>query len=127
MAIEFTRFRMKQTPGKIKYPGIYLMNAIEKGFSLGDAEKRRIAGKDVISTNPELGAQKKIKDTEAKNILEEAKNALANLSGERKQEISLAYTKSSAGILLCGETDPDKMLSHPRAGAGFAVFLLKAI
>ena len=127
MAIEFTRFRMKQTPGKIKYPGIYLMNAIEKGFSLGDAEKRRIAGKDVISTNPELGTQKKIKDTEAKNILEEAKNALANLSGERKREISLAYRKSSAGILLCGETDPDKMLSHPRAGAGFAVFLLKAI
>ena len=31
MAIEFTRFRMRQAPGKIKYPGIYLMNAIEKG------------------------------------------------------------------------------------------------
>ena len=127
MAIEFTRFRIKQTPGKIKYPGIYLMNAIEKGFSLGDAEKRRMAGKDVISINQDLDTQKKIKDAEAKNILEKAKNALANLSGERKREISLAYTKSSAGIILRGETDPDKMLSHPRAGAGFAVFLLKAI
>lgn len=130
MAIEFTRFRMKQIPGKIKYPGIYLMNAIEKGFSLGDAEKEQTeqaVQKDVNKINPNIDVQKNIKDAEAKNILKKAKNALADLSEEQKREISVAYTKSSAGVILCGETDPDKMLSHPRAGAGFAVFVLKMI
>jgi len=126
MAIEFTRFRLKQTPGKIKYPGIYLMKAIEKGFSLGDVEKRRIEEKD-RGKNPDLDIQKNIKDAEAKNMIEKAKSALIDLSEERKQEILTAYTKSSAGMIIRGESDPDKMLSHPRAGAGFAVFILKAI
>jgi hypothetical protein len=127
MAIEFTRFRMKQAPGKIKYPGIYLMNAIDKGFSLADAEKKKVAQADVVEKNPELDVQKNTKDAETRTVLEKARKALALLSEERKQEIACAYSKSSASVILRGETDPEKILNHPRARAGFAVFLLKAI
>lgn len=129
MAIEFTRFRMKQTPGKIKYPGIYLMNAIEKGFSLGDAEKLRIAAKagSAEESRIEIDAQKDKKNAETKDVVEKARGKLLGLTDERKNQLALAYVKSSAGIILRGESDPEKILDHPRAGAGFAAFLLKSL
>lgn len=126
MAIEFTRFRMKQAPGKIKYPGIYLMNAIEKGFSLGEAEKKRTSASSVAvsdTKNPELDVQKTKKDSEAKKTQLKAKALLESLTQEKKIELATSYSKSPAGIILQGETDPEKIISHPRAGAGFAAFI----
>lgn len=127
MAVEFTRFRMKQSPGKIRYPGIYLMNAIEKGFSLGEAEKTRVTGKSAVTNNPELNVQKRKTDEEAKSILEKAKIALAKLPKDKQVELAQIFAKSSGGIILQGETDPDKVITHPRAGVGFAAFLLRAL
>ena len=127
MAVEFTRFRMKQTPGKIRYPGIYLMNAIEKGFSLGEAEKTRTPGKSTVVNNPEISVQKKKTEEEAKIILERAKRELAVLSRDKQIELVQLFAKSSGGIILQGETDPNKVITHPRAGAGFAAFLLRVL
>lgn len=124
MAIEFTRFRMRQAPGKIKYPGIYLMNAIEKGFSLGEAEKKRVSIK-VPEINPELDLQKEKKDKEANASLVCAKEVLRKLPAKRKKELGLMFSKSPGGIILQGETDPEIIIEHPRVGAGFAAFLLK--
>ena len=127
MAIEFTRFRMRQAPGKIKYPGIYLMNAIEKGFSLGDAEKKRVVVAQVNEKNPELDFQKSKKDTEANAIVIRAKAILRELPIKRKKELGIIFSKSPVGIILQGEFNPEIIIDHPRAGAGFAAFLLKIL
>lgn len=126
MAIEFTRFRIKQAPGKIKYPGIYLMNAIEKGFTLGEAEKKCVVTK-ISVTNPELDYQKAKKDKEASASLARAKTALQELPAKRKKELAVMFSKSPGGVLLQGESDPAIIIEHPRAGTGFAAFLLKIL
>lgn len=126
MAIEFTRFRIKQVPGKIKYPGIYLMNAIEKGFSLGDAEKNRVSIKS-DKKNPEIDIQKNQKDKEASTTLSKAKKLLEEFPLIKKKEFGLSFSRSPAGAILQGEVDPGKIINHPRAGAGFAAFILKAV
>lgn len=103
------------------------MNAIEKGFSLGDAEKSRLVakGEPVEENRAEANAQKDRKNAETKDVLEKARAKLTQLSEEKKQQLASAYLKSSAGVILRGESNPEKILNHPRAGAGFAAFLLK--
>ncbi len=126
MAIEFTRFRIKQVPGKIKYPGIYLMNAIEKGFSLGEAEKTRVTIKR-DEKNPEVEVQKIQKDKEASTSVLKVKKILLALPTKQKEELGLSFSRSPAGIILKGESDPEKIINHSRAKAGFAAFVLKSV
>ena len=45
----------------------------------------------------------------------------------KKKEFGLSFSRSPAGAILQGEVDPGKIINHPRAGAGFAAFILKAV
>jgi hypothetical protein len=102
------------------------MNAIEKGFSLGEAEKNRVSTKSE-QKNPEIDIQKNQKDKEANTTLSKAKKLLEELPLIKKKEFGLSFSRSPAGAILQGEVDPGKIINHPRAGAGFAAFVLKAV
>lgn len=120
-AIEFTRYRIQQKKEPIKYPGLYLMNALRKNLVLAAHERAGADQKIALSKNRQ--DSDKAHQERSSAATKEGIALLMDAGVEAQEEIFNAFKRATVykGMLKGIET-VDEALANPRVKAALGAF-----